>query len=295
MQENQLQLDKERSFGDLFNATFSFIKNEFAALGKSILYFAVAPLTVVSIISSITAHIQQSRLGDLQNNLSANSYSNPFEVYQQAFSPLVFVNYILMFLTSTLLATTVLSYLKLYHENGSGNFKTIDVWHQITKVYGKILGSSFLVSILTIVGFVLCILPGIYLTVVLCAILPIIVFEGIGFSNAFNRSILLIKKDFWSTFGTLIVIGIICYLIVLIFSIPGILVGLQSLIFLPKENATTINFNFTYYLINSIVYILQQIIFTIPLILITLIYFSQLEKNEKPSLEQRINQISENE
>ena len=290
MEFNKVQLNKERSFGDLFNATFAFIKQEFAELGKALLYFAILPLTVASVFNGLMAHSQQERVAEITANNAL--VSNPWSFYETLFTPMALINYVVMILTSTLLITSVLSYLKLYHERGSGNFSTIDVWHQLTKIYWSIFGTTFLVGLLTTIGFVFCLLPGIYLSVVLCAILPIIVFEGKGFSEAFSKSMQITKPNFWSILGSLIVMLIISYILIIIASIPGVIVGIKSLLFNRSNPNELPNFNLTYYILNAVVYVFQQVIYAVPIIFVSLIYFSQLEKHEKPSLDQKINEIA---
>ena len=67
-----------------------------------------------------------------------------------------------------------------------------------------LLGASFLVGVVTVVGFVLCILPGIAATVLYTVVTPAMMIEEIGPVEGMRRSWRLIKPRFWGVLGILI-------------------------------------------------------------------------------------------
>jgi hypothetical protein len=73
-------------------------------------------------------------------------------------------------------------------------------------------------AVLLTIGFVLLIIPGIYLTVVWVVAVPVLMFEGIGGYGALRRSRELVTGRWWATFGALL-IGLICIIV------AGIVVG----------------------------------------------------------------------
>jgi hypothetical protein len=86
-------------------------------------------------------------------------------------------------------------------------------WRHSVRFASDRLGALILLAILTglllAVGYVLFIIPGIYLTVCwLCAV-PVLMFEGIGNWGALERSRELIKGHWWTTFGAVLV-GLLC-------------------------------------------------------------------------------------
>jgi hypothetical protein len=71
-------------------------------------------------------------------------------------------------------------------------------------------------------GFILLIIPGIYLAVSWCVILPVVMVEGVKGRKALGRSLSLIDTRWWQTFGILIV------LIVIVDLVPSVIGGLIS-------------------------------------------------------------------
>jgi hypothetical protein len=87
---------------------------------------------------------------------------------------------------------------------------------------GPLLWLSLLTGALVIVGFILIIIPGIYLLVSLSVAVPVLMFEGIGGPGAVSRSRRLVSGRWWATFGALFV-GVV--LIVVVELAIGALVG----------------------------------------------------------------------
>jgi hypothetical protein len=55
MENNRIELYKQREFGDVFNATFAFIKQEIKPLGRAILVYILPFVLIQGIISSHVA------------------------------------------------------------------------------------------------------------------------------------------------------------------------------------------------------------------------------------------------
>jgi hypothetical protein len=67
-----------------------------------------------------------------------------------------------------------------------------------------LLAASFLVLLLQILGFVLCIIPGIAFTVLFTVVTPALMIEEIGPIQAMRRSWRLIRPRFWGVLGIVI-------------------------------------------------------------------------------------------
>ncbi len=61
----------------------------------------------------------------------------------------------------------------------------------------------------TVIGFLLLVIPGVYLLVAWFAVVPVLLVEGAKGSRALGRSRELVKGRWWSTFGVLLVLGIL--------------------------------------------------------------------------------------
>lgn len=290
MEQIPVNFKQVRDFGEIFNATFSFIRQEFNSLLKSIVYYAL-PLLVITAIIGVLINIEQQRftnsivLADPANMEGQLSSLGGLYLYY-------FLYIIVHVLGLSALQCTVLGYIRQYVLKGKGNFTHEDVWAEVKKNIFPVLGISLLVSILIVIGFILCIIPGIYLAVSLSLILSIYVFEQISFGDAFNRSFRLISKKWWLTFGIIIIFYVILYLAMLLLSIPSVLMGLKTFLGVFKNPGTPTEFSTAFYIVNSITSMLTYVLFTIPIIGITLHYFSLVESTEKTSLHDKIEQIA---
>ncbi|MDQ1604496.1 MAG: hypothetical protein QOE01_2341 [Actinomycetota bacterium] len=80
---------------------------------------------------------------------------------------------------------------------------------------GTVAIASILAGIAIGIGFVLIIVPGLFLLTIWCLIVPVIVLEGAGIGGAFERSRALVKGHGWQVFGTIILV----FLLLLVVSI----------------------------------------------------------------------------
>jgi Membrane domain of glycerophosphoryl diester phosphodiesterase len=70
-----------------------------------------------------------------------------------------------------------------------------------------------LVVIITIPGFILLIIPGIWLSVKLCMAFPAVIFERAGPFRSIGRSWTLTRGNWWRVFGTLVVVFLIAMVV----------------------------------------------------------------------------------
>jgi len=68
----------------------------------------------------------------------------------------------------------------------------------------SILWITFLGGILTVIGFVFCIIPGIYFWIAFAVAVPVLLTEGVKGSKALGRSRRLVKDRWWGTFGVVL-------------------------------------------------------------------------------------------
>jgi hypothetical protein len=92
---------------------------------------------------------------------------------------------------------------------------------------GKLLSMFWLAILLVVllaIGFLLIVVPGIYLAIAWILAMPVLLFEGKGAFKSMGRSFDLIRHHWWRTFGIVIVIGI--FSAILGDVIPGVISGL---------------------------------------------------------------------
>jgi hypothetical protein len=276
--EKLVDFKQDREFGDVLNATFVFLKQNFKPLGKVLLIYA-SPFIIMTAI--VYAFFNVSMYSNILGS-GMNIFNMMGRVSGYAFL------YIVLALTSyTIFNGLLYSYVKLYNERGFGNFEPIDVWKLTLKNFFAILGSQIIFGIIVTVGFILLIIPGIYLAVSLSLLLVALIIEGKGFGEAFSRSILLTHKRWWWTFLLLLVIYIIILVINYIFSIPMII--LQSTIMF--HGGDTQSFKMLYAFFVAFTQVISYISYMIPMIALAFHYYSIVESIERPSLHDEIENI----
>jgi hypothetical protein len=77
----------------------------------------------------------------------------------------------------------------------------------------SLLWMSILVAVLVAIGFILLVIPGIYLAVCFAVAVPVLMSEGETGFAALRRSRQLVSGRWWATFGRLIVAGFVTFLV----------------------------------------------------------------------------------
>lgn len=291
METSTIKFKQQRDFGEIFNATFAFIRQEIKPLGKAILYF-VLPLLIIGSILAVYISIEQQKYINALAAVNPGDIANTFGLLSKTFK-FTFLTMLVYAVVFTTLKCTIYGYIKVYNTKGAGQVSTDDVWVEIKKFFFPVLGTSIVVGLIVGVGMVFCLIPGIYLGVCLSMIYMALMFENIGFSESFTRSFYLIKQNWWITFGIILVAYIMVYLVGLLLSIPAILLGFKSLFTSIKsmQEGTMMNFSTTYFIVTSITSLIVYVLFAIPFIAVALQYFNLVEIKERPSLNDKIEQI----
>lgn len=294
MANKPIDFKQERDFGDLFNATFSFISQEFKQLATAILYF-VFPLLL---LSAIAMTVYTIKAHEMMQSLAEDGAANPLGVFSVMGSLFGYLGLAIAISLAAyaMMMSAVYGYIKLFIQHGSQGFTLNDVWTQIAKNFFNSMLAIFVIGLIVTIGLVLCLLPGIYLGVALSIVLCIMIFEEKSFIDAFGRSIKLINKSWWQTFAVIIVTSIIMYMLVLLLSVPSMFVGFKSLFTNIKSGQTVpMNFPISYYVLSGATQLFSHLIMVIPIVISAFIYYSAVEKVEKPSLMNKISQINADE
>ncbi|MEE2992267.1 MAG: hypothetical protein VX603_03740 [Gemmatimonadota bacterium] len=185
---NRIEFQQVRNFGEVLTVTFDFVRENFKPLMKGWLYI-VGPLALTNAFISIYSI-------DMSSSFS------------QFFSLLSLINLILGVLTYFLTYLVTLGYLHLYlHKKLPVEFNDL---RQFTKQnFWFFTGQYIVLIIITITGFVLLIIPGLYLIIVL-SIAPIIrIMERRSIFASISRARQLMSGFWWQTFGLTVVLFII--------------------------------------------------------------------------------------
>ncbi len=298
MENTPIDFRKERDFGEVFGATFEFIRQEYKRLGTVLIYYVLPVLVIVSLVLILI----QSQYLDTFMEFSRNSSYGTFNTFGE-----FFIYYFLIMLCQlviqTMLITAVYSYITIYATNGKEGFEARDVWNTMLYYFFPVMGTSLLAGILIGLGFVFCIIPGIYLGISLSLILIVLIHEKKGFGDAFSRSFQLTGKDWWMTLLMVIVAFLLVTVLGYVIQLPAIIMGMGSMwttISDTIRNPENISnpkdiFSSSYIIVTTLLGVLTYVLYIIPHMILAFQYFNLVEKFEKPTLMDKIDQMGRNE
>ena len=205
----QIEFYKKRQFGDKVNATFTFLRENAWPFIKIQLMIAGPILLLVRILMN---QLSFSLIGFNPDEISANMIIDFIQLYGlMLLSTLV---------TATLAPILTYGYMKAYQENAPGDITPAIVMKDLASKFFNLLGFNILMYIVVIIASLFFLIPGLYVFIVLSLGSSIIIFENNNPIDAFGRAFTLISGKWWSTFGLIIVMGIIGYVISMFFSLP---------------------------------------------------------------------------
>lgn len=276
----KIELAKTRDFGEIINDTFTFVSQNWKPLLKS--YAIICGFFVVA--NLVVALLQQQKLIGAMQGLPVGRFGR----FSSLFGPAYFLSLLFGVLSLTAISLVPLCFMALYKEKGNIAPETEEVWGYFKHHFFRFLGSYIIVAICFLIGFVLCLVPGIYLLPILSLVLPIIVFENVGLGYAWSKSFQLIKENWWQTFGAIMVITIITYAAMSIFVIPVSLFTVGT-IFLSRTLPSSPAF-----ILTTVISTLCYVFYMLPTITAALCYFSLNEQKEGTGLMNRINNFGSN-
>ena len=226
MNSKPIVLLQERDFGQKMNVSFEFVSKNFAPLLKALLFIA-GP---AALLAGIANGIFQSRL------LNVPTLANPKLNFSQYFVLEYLFVIIFSVVTYFLAYATVSSFVTLYEERGSSvDITPGTVWTKLTENISSSLGALVISFILTLIGTLFFIIPGIYLGIALQFFMMITIREKLSAVDALKKSQKLIKDKWWSTFGLMMIMSMVAGVISIVFQLPVLITTIFSTLGLAKE------------------------------------------------------------
>lgn len=285
----KIEFRRKRDFGEIFNDSFSFLKQNLKPLAKALIVIAGPLYLGGAMLMLFTQNFMGMGGGSLED----------FGMTSSAF---FFIFMGLAFLLSiggaALQFATIIAYFKVYFETTTGEITVGQVWDKAKNLVFPLIGLSILVSLLTMAGGFLCLIPGIYVMVALSFSFYILGMEGKSVTSSFSRSFDLMSGNWWSTFLVILVMGIIVIVISVMVSVPlellGIIVQTHTLFdaFEVPESSIGI-MRIVYWLYAPVSSLIEMLLRTLPMMAICLKYFSVVEEKESVGLMEQIAEIDQ--
>ena len=299
MEQQKIEFKRYRDFGQIINATFEFIKQNFGPLLKSLVFIVGPFLLITGIIS-----------GFYQKNVF--SFNNLASLSSIGVS--MFFLIISAFFTVQMMLSTVYSFVQIYLERTEFIPVHIEeVWEGVKKNFLKILGMTFSLGLMGIIAlilfgvitvvtinsgnpflvffiFILFSIPVVFFLIKITLVYIISIYEGKGVIESIQRSFYLTKNRWWFTLGLMLVLSLIQGFMGFIFQLPEYIVMLVSM-FNSMDGSTVDGVTEVIILATSIISTVQYLMYAISFIAVAFYYFSLVEQKEAKGLLEKIESI----
>ena len=300
MEKQKINFKKEREFGEIINATISFIGENYKLLLKA-LFLYVGPFAVF--IGLFTGLMQKSMF-DFRGNQDVGQMGN-FFLY-------IFFILILGAIAYSLLIGVTYEYIKLYINSEEKEIALEEVWQNTRAGFWNVLGTLLLVGIIffgvyivsaLVVGMLAIISPFlivfIFVPITWVAVSLSLVFIIRGYENAdigaaLSRSFYLVKNNWWWTFLLLFVTGICVGIVRLIFNLPYIVNYFSNMVSLSSSSGLQQDQNLFVIILPIISSLASYILSAIIFIVMAFQYFSLVEKKDKTQLSLKVDDLLPN-
>lgn len=273
-----------RDFGQVISATVEFIREHFFSLYK-ILFIVVAPLAAIAgIFTSYAITDYFSWIHEFTQNPDLEKLWGFIGMFMIS-NGLLLIAYLLCLVVTT-------EYCIAIHKQGTDNFNGRDFMKRCLRQTPRYIILSILSMFLLFISCIFFIVPGVYFSIVVMIIFPVMANEKLSSWQTIKRSMTLIQGHWWATLGLNLVVYIAVSIIAGIFTLPMYLVmGLQMFFSTESPGEVPAYFSILSIFFTMISIVAQVMLYSVYVIVFTFKYFSIVEIKEGGSLFTAINQI----
>ncbi len=121
----------------------------------------------------------------------------------------VVLGYLVLLFASFLLQASLVKAVQDVVADGRADLSIGQTMESVLPNLGAVAVASILAGIAIWIGFILIIVPGLYLITIWAVIMPVLVIEQTGALASFGRSQQLVRGNGWNVFGTLVLVFLI--------------------------------------------------------------------------------------
>jgi hypothetical protein len=277
MSNAHIEFLRTRDIGEVLNASMYFIRDHFKPILRSIIYIAGPVLIAVVVISSFY----------MAGEFSAGA--DPLSTGSAGYMLLFFINNLLALLVTIVIVAVMYEYIFLCYRQGIREYGVDEVWYAVKKRIALYVIFSVLTGIITFIGFLFLVVPGIYLAVTLSFVYAVAFLEDRTFAGAVSRCYDFVQGHWWNTFGLLLLAYVIYYIISMLFGLPALIYGAVIGILATGGGETNISYllSFAITLISSVSYVA----IILPVTATAYQYFNIMERKYAPGLSRDIENL----
>lgn len=270
MTEKEIQFRKKRELGEIFSDSIAFLKQEKQPIIKLITVYV---LPFIVLYAFVHVYLQK-------NVISRIDFTDP-EALLANIGP--FYTNILLFalfgvFVQCLLIATYYTFMDAYIKKGNSNFDLSEISPDFFSNGLLAIGAGIIIFILSIIGFTLCFIPGIYFANTLSLAFVILIFEKNGISNALRRSAMMVNSQWWGTFLINLTGIVIVWAAGFIMGLPLTLMGITKNV-MDTENTTTVLPDW-YWLVLGISTVISSVLYIFLYTFMALQYFNIDERTK---------------
>jgi hypothetical protein len=193
--EQTIEFPRKREIGNIITVSLQFISSELGSLLKYTLIYALPFIIILSGLQLVLTSEIYSIQETLRNVEPSEMFGQLGGIYKKYFLLLVFNIFV-----QSLFMAVIYSYIHAYLDRGKGNFTSSEITSAFfTNAYIS-LGTALVVGFISVIGLILCIIPGILFFNSLSLAVFIAIYERKGIGYSLSRSWNLVKLQWWGTF-----------------------------------------------------------------------------------------------
>ncbi|WP_194777335.1 hypothetical protein [Pararhodonellum marinum] len=268
-----IQFKKQRELGSMLSDTFKFMRIHFKPLARVLIKTSGIPFLLLLVFSGYYTHLTQGGT----------------EPFSSASIPVLFLMGISSLVYYILMGSTVLNYIKTYINSG-GTVEESTVVSNSFQYSGTLLAFTLVSLFMLVFGLMFFIIPGIYFYVPLYLAFTMIIFKDLGALQAISAGFNLVSDRWWVTFGTIMVIGIVLFIISYVFQMPAMIYLLVRTFAVADEvsSASGAGLDFIAIFLDLISNIASYLISVVAMVAAAFIYFDLNEYKNRTGLLEKI-------
>jgi hypothetical protein len=275
---------QERDFGTKIGATFEFLGAHWRPLGKCMLYFVLPPAFLMGVALGIFQNTSFNLMSQNGGN-PADQLAHMQDFYR--FGAAYWLAILASLASYVMLAATVCGYVLVRLALPPEQAVTPRLaWDQVRFLAPRLLLTTLVVLLLTALGGVLLLVPGIYLSVALSLAWVVQAFEGQGVMAAISRNLALVRGKWWATLGLILVMSLLVGLLGMIFQLPLYVAAVGKILHWSWVNSDVL------VVVSTIFSSVGRMILYTPLCVALLFqYFNLVERKEGVGLRTLVNSL----
>lgn len=272
---SDFKLQKYRDLGAILTDSFVYIRVHWKSLGKALLLF-VLPFYLISGVL----------VGNAYTSFFSALMENPDVAGDSILGSDFLFGFLLLTLSSGALLTVAMTHIQLARDKEEVILS--DLIERFGRNFITLVALYILIILAVIPGFILFLIPGIYMAIKFFVAPAVAVMENKDPIQSLKRSWELVQGHWWFTFATYLVMNIVTTFMSYVFIIPmSIFIGFMSASGAGSNEAIGTGMGIFY----GLLVVIASLFSVLMLIALSLQYFNLIERKEGLGLRQQIEEL----